>query len=150
MTTICYCDGVMASDSMVSCNGSKMYETHKTAKVDGWLVGCAGTSASCAEYLVWFAGLDKSNWPQKAPTTIKVENSDEWPVSCIVVSPKGVIWVADGTGHPYRINNKMVGTGSGGNYAVCALKAGASAVEAVRIACEVDCHSGGKIRVLKL
>lgn len=41
------------------------------------------------------------------------------------------------------------GIGSGGAYGVAAARAGASAKEAVKIACGIDVYSGGPIRVKK-
>ena len=66
-----------------------------------------------------------------------------------IVAPDGkvVVWGSSG---PWVNETGMISFGSGGDVAMGAMLAGASAIEAVEAAIKIDVHSGGPVRSLTL
>jgi len=143
MTTIAYRDGVMAGDGTeTSCgDGTHMVLTRNCVKVyrlpNGELFGGSdGTEDIERLYHSLVKGLP-------AP---KLES-----INGLRVDLKGRIWLYEG--NIWQRVGKDTGYYAIGNGAVFAfplLKAGHSAVEAVKIAKELDVYSGGKLSSVKL
>jgi hypothetical protein len=137
MTTIAACatDGVMCADSFWT-DGNECGFTRKIFRIKGTLVGGAGTS----KYLdKWFEAYRKGLPLPKAGD-----------VSIIRLSSKGIdCWnTADGVW--ILIEQKQFAIGTGGKTARGAMAAGASCAKAVRIACDIDATSGGRVRTYRL
>jgi hypothetical protein len=64
-------------------------------------------------------------------------------IIALVVDKKNRLWVSEGIIW-VKLKVPFYAIGSGSLFAFPALKAGASAIEAVRIACECDPYSGGR------
>lgn len=130
MTTIAYRDGIMAADSRAYAGdkhpiGSKV----KIRRLeDGTLIGASTTIVGGGERVLdWIeGGMDND---EVVPESFQV----------LVVRPGGKIFV--GTGNCYLsgpLDASYIAIGSGEQYAHGALMMGASAVEAVRVACHCD------------
>jgi ATP-dependent HslUV protease subunit HslV len=125
MTTIAYKDGVMASDSACSHNETVVFDVQKVFKNDaGFLLGLAGTLMDVGIMKAWFFNEDLNDVPRTKAYGI-------------LVSPKGKVYFAE-RGLLTPVKGKHVATGSGRDLALGAMDAGASAVEAVRIASKRD------------
>lgn len=138
MTTIA-CDGkTMAGDGRTTregfiCND----ETEKVVRAeDGSLIGTCGTASVGLEFIKWWEAGHKGKWEMGREA------------NALVLTPEGrLIFYGDcGFGNESPAPQAI---GSGSPYAMGALLAGATAAEAVRIACKLDPASGGKITQLR-
>ena len=142
MTTIAYRDGIMAGDGRETCIGddeSAVVLTDKCIKVfklrDGRLFG--GSRGS--EDLTRLHQALVKNTPLP-----KLED-----VNGLLVDRKGRIWLYEG--HIWqRIQARYYAVGSGSVFALGAMDAGATAIEAVRIGVRRDPYSGGRVTHVRL
>lgn len=140
MTTIAYKDGVLAADTLATCNGYLEGRQTKIARVGKALVGAVGSTPMCNRFRGWVAAGMTGESP--------FEGKDEG--NGIVVTPDGVIVVWSHLG-PWAVQDRpYYALGSGEQIAVGAMAAGASAEEAVRIAMRHDTISGGDVMVLRV
>lgn len=145
MTTIAYRDGILAGDgreTFVSEGESPMVNRDDCIKIfrlqDGRLFGAAKTSEDI-ERLYRALKKGKTKWP-----TPKCDD-----VNAMVVDLKGGIWSYEGRVW-IKVETDYYAVGSGSHFALPAMDAGASAVEAVEIGCKRDPFSGGTITSLAL
>ncbi|UTC28589.1 hypothetical protein MARCHEWKA_00760 [Brevundimonas phage vB_BpoS-Marchewka] len=139
MTTIAFKDGVLAADSLVTSGGQRDGFSQKIWRHRRVLIGGAGCTAICHRFCEWVRGGMRGKCP--------VEGSNN--ANGFVITPDGtmVVWGSQG---PWVNTTGVVAFGSGGDLAMGAMLAGASAVEAVAAAIKLDIHSGGPIRSLTL
>lgn len=138
MTTIAYDGRYIAIDSRISCKGHVATDSYeKFSDFDDWV-------------LFWNGAVNQKDLYMN----IFIAKGD------FIFEPK--VWLTayeKKTKHVYHVyveDNKMLmdrlewrdGQGSGSCYAIGAMDAGKSAVEAVKIAMKRDCATGGKIHCL--
>lgn len=138
MTALAYRDGVMASDTQLSANGTRQGYMIKCKKIRGWLVGGAGNASSIATVFDWFERGMKTK-PDK------VEN-----LGAILVDPEGKVFHMDDQMHMYETHDDFHVQGSASDIMRGAMAFGANAIEAVEIAIQEDTGCGGEITVIKL
>lgn len=138
MTTIAadFRSGVMVSDSRTSI-GSAWVPSTKVQRINGELIGCAGTVSDIQRWQKWYQGGKRGARP-------KCED-----FCALVLRKDGLFYIYDG-GHELLIERGFHAVGSGGDAANGALLAGVDAHKAVEIACQVDSGSGGDICVFNL
>ncbi|MBZ9873080.1 hypothetical protein LB542_19725 [Mesorhizobium sp. BR1-1-9] len=131
MTTVAYRDGILAADSRGTCSGwiQPGRETKLFRLIDGRAAGVTGQWAIAAKLLKWIES-DRS------------ESQPEGDARVVVIGKKIEVFE---DGHSYIEAAKFMAWGSGMPPALGALHAGASAVEAVRIAGLVDTLTGGRV-----
>lgn len=128
-------DGLVCAGSCVSVRDEQKIRTRGNA-----IYAMSGTTCMFEPLI---------QWHQDGAHASKVPPAPDAQWSLLVITRDS----AQHYGHlaPYAENIKFPWTtGSGHEYALGALKAGASAEEAVRIACEIDIHSGGEIQVVNI
>lgn len=143
MTTIVYRDGVMAGDGRETNQNdehSSWYVVRddcvKVFKLkDGRLFGYAHGSEDCER-------LHQSLVKNQPPP--KLED-----IAGLLVDKKRRIWIYEGNIWQ-RVKMPFYAIGSGSIIAMGALDAGATAVEAVKIAINRDLWTGGKVTAVKL
>jgi ATP-dependent protease HslVU (ClpYQ) peptidase subunit len=139
MTTIAYRDGVLASDSRLTFVDYVC--TDKCIKVwalpDGTLFGASGDNEGGLALL-------KS---LRAGEPMKTEVDSDF--TAIRILPKGQIFITEGKLWD-RWPERFVAIGSGGKYALAAMRSGADAVTAVKAGIALDIYSGGRIQQVKL
>lgn len=144
MSTIAYRDGIMAADTR-AYGGRYEPSPGRKAKIhrlyDGSIVGLSTATIGLSErYVAWLRdGAD----PAKM--------TDKIDIRVIMVKPDGKLYVADDS--PYfagPIETEFYAIGSGTCYAMGAMSMGATAEEAVRVACEHDPHTAAPIMVERL
>lgn len=140
MTTIAFKDGVLASDGKITTGGCiTNLNSKKIFRVDSAWIGVCGTVAD------WGLLIDYLN-NANAPIPPNAE------FDCIYMPDRGkavILEVCKG-GMLREISfQQPFAIGSGGAYAIGAMAAGSSAVEAVKIACKYDVYSGGKVQSVK-
>jgi ATP-dependent HslUV protease subunit HslV len=149
MTTIAYRDGILAADSRATFQSEeggarcvrcrKIYRKKTKAGIEV-LIGTAGESSSGLLFVDWY-GSDR-----KPPIKFLDGDAD---FLCLVVTPSGVLEY-DKWCRGEEVEEEFAAIGSGAKAALGALYAGASAEEAVRIACKIDPYSSEPIYVEKL
>lgn len=78
------------------------------------------------------------------------ERADDFSFSCVVINRDGSAVLVDDEMQPQPIRDEYFAIGSGGAYAIGAMDAGASAEEAVRVACKRDLHTSEPIDVERI
>lgn len=137
MTTIAYRNGVIAWDSQVTAGSMVVSRSfQKMTKVNGFTLWCAG-SIQDREALVKALSSGRAEWDM------------DLEVEALVLENGGLNLVSVREGRIWRdsvAENEPMAIGSGADYAMGAMDAGCSAVEAVKIAAGRDVNTGGKIR----
>lgn len=143
MTTIAYRAGVMVGDGRETVIGdgeSPVILRDNTVKVvklpDGSLFGGAHSSEDISRL-------------QKALTSNEpLPELDD--IAGLRIDPKGRMWLYEGrVWQPLR-GLEYFAIGSGSVFALAAMDAGVSALDAVKIAVKRDPYSGGKVTIVKL
>lgn len=140
MTIITYRDGIMAADRMTFLYGttrSPGLVTKIDRLRDGSLFSGAGKRAERANMRNWLENPEG-------------ERPDTDDTTCILVRPDGTITVFDGNDDLELGDVPFYAIGTGGAAALGAMYAGASAEDAVRIACKIAPFCGEPIQVERL
>ena len=139
MTTIAW-DGVdLAADRRVSYGTMSDANTTKISKTKKGLCGAAGNTAMCAAFRRWFESGEKGDPPVLA-------KDGESATACII-RPDGSRFMYDAFGW-YEVDPGPFALGSGWEVAMGALRNGASAPSAVKIASSIDGATGLQVDVL--
>jgi 20S proteasome alpha/beta subunit len=137
MTTIAYRDGILAGDTRVTTED--LVSPEKIRKVFKLRNGCLFAHSGDAEE----GELLKRSIIKGGPMP-KIKDSD-----AICVMPNGDILFTEGLTWT-KIVAPFVALGSGKQFAYGAMQYGASAADAVRVACKLDKHSGLPIQTVRL
>lgn len=142
MTTIAYKDGVMASDSLYTNGNDRrdyyMPKVHRLGR-QGLLLGHAGGAPYAHTFKAWLHTDLKEGSPDLGGPR---------GAEMLIALPDGMlITVTHGGWEWYRA--PFAAIGSGGDYAMGAMQAGASAEEAVRAAMALDTNTGGDVCVVR-
>jgi ATP-dependent protease HslVU (ClpYQ) peptidase subunit len=134
MTTIVWDGRILAADRKRVVLGTptparKVFRVNRS-NGDRYLVGCAGDLSDCVAFLRWM----KSNGEAVKPSPTSFQ--------ALVIDAKRRIWWIDEKLVYIRLTEKRWAVGSGADYALGAMVAGKSAIEAVRIASRLDNSSG--------
>ena len=139
MTTIAYKDGIVAADGLacvdnlvVSNNEKKIFELQR-----GIIAGC-GNFAEINRMVHWLSTNEDINVNQPEVSAL------------VVLFTKKRITVFEKNFYFHESPKKCFAWGSGDMIAMGAMLNEANAMEAVRIACKLDIHSGGKIQWRKV
>lgn len=137
MTTITIKDGVMVGDTQAT--GAYHSRVRKIARTpDGSLIGACGNVDECQGIAAWLVGGSEGKPPSMSNSTVLMLRAD------------GTIWLAEQAFRPYRVHSKFAAIGSGSAVAMGAMEAGASALQAVKIAAKHDGGTSGPYHTLKL
>ena len=139
MTTIAYRSGVMAADSMVSIGNLVFGEMRKVARgPNGELAGASGEACDVAAALAWVEDGMTGQCPDLLQGT-----------ELLIAAQNGPVLFRDRDRPLYPIFGEFFALGSGSAIAMGAMAAGASAEEAVKIACRFDKGTGGEVQVIR-
>jgi hypothetical protein len=142
MTTIAT-DGVTIASDSQRVVGSERVDlcTKKIIVRDNRIFAFTGVLNVFAPAIEWF---EAGRAPEKAP---KTDAHDSWCL--IVIDGDGLRTYGNGNlyGESYSYPQAF---GSGQQYALAAMKAGATPAEAVEIAKDLDVFSGGAVRVVEI
>lgn len=150
MTTIAYKDGIIAWDGLITSGNRKIGDDHRKVysvnkQVLGYDVIYIGLSG-CSSAKHFLIGEELS-YKTKVPDNLYFN-------AIAVTYNGGVIYLDSEEGedilHINFIDSDFASVGSGSEFAMGAMKFGASASEAVLIASELDISTGGTISSLKL
>lgn len=140
----------MASDGQITFGGRiDNYSMKKVRKINGCLVGGAGRLASVLQFFDWFQDWSDAQQVQGDAPHVKVfvpEGIDDEDFNGLVVFADGVVFIYEGGKKSYQLNGQdYFAIGSGSDYALAAMDAGADATQAVSVAIHRDIYSGGEI-----
>lgn len=139
MTTICYRDGVLAGDRLLSIGtvrDSHMKKVYRRRR-DGALIGGAGTSSQLQTAFDWFLAGEDGPRPFLGPCEL------------IVVRPEGTVEYHDRHGS-HVMHGQFFAIGSGAEIAYGAMEMGATARKAVEIAARRDANTSPEMNWVKL
>jgi hypothetical protein len=144
LTTIAYRDGVLAGDRRATDDGTIMPGRFRKVykNKQGWLYGACGDSGPC-EHLNRFM----HSCPEGLPFDAR------WPAgkySALVVSPDGHLFIVEKGFIEQLYDQEFYAMGSGTTPALGAMYMGADAIQAVKIAIEIDSKSGGGVDAVSL
>ena len=139
MTVIVYRDGVMAADTLVVDAANAMYHTQKIFRMDdGGLIATAGGGQETIAFRNYFLyGIEADDLEYK-------------DFSGILVKPDGLVYYCETHKLIDPVDDDFIAIGSGRMIANGALEMGASAEEAVKIACKYNIYCGEPISILRL
>lgn len=137
MTTIAFKDGVMVGDGRTTVSNTIVEDTAvKVHKSGHYLIGFAGSAACETRY-------------NRAPNLLEMQkNLDEESYYLVFDKSKQELCELSHQG-VFKITSEYYAIGSGMDFALAAMDTGASAREAVEIACQRDVYSGGLITEVK-
>lgn len=139
MTTIAYKDGIIAYDSIVTCNGVVVYKDYdKSAVVDGVWFFIAGAVCDYADIT--------SDWFSPKRRTFSAS-------ALVVDETKNIFECGYSDGKMWRerlFEDKFIAIGSGWQFALMAMDFGLSSEDAVKKASERCLYTGGTIRTFKI
>ena len=132
MTTLAWSGVTLASDRQITDNGrpivgTKIWRIEVKGKV--YLLGCCGGYGAALKFVKHFKKNGFTKLPEISGASILIVGEDE-------------AWSYEEDGSLSPMNETPWAIGSGGDYALGAMKAGATAEEAVAIAIELDINSG--------
>lgn len=138
MTTIAWDGKTLATDSLVTADGTAFGTTQKIFRLnDGRYVALLGR-VSLYQPVVDF--LNGGKMPEKGPDDV---------VGALIVGYRKKAMEMD-TNFRLLPAGKLWAGGSGGNFALAALHLGRGAYGAVRLACKLDIYSRGPIQHFKI
>ena len=142
MTTIAWKDGVLAADTRVTIGDVIDPSEHKKVfrLKNGALIGLSGDAGVMMRVLKQL---------RRDPDDFESIDVHKAELNAIYVSADGKVFERDSNGWT-RITAKYAATGSGYVPALVAMRMGASAREAIKIAMEFDKNTGGKVRSVRL
>lgn len=136
MTTVAVKNGEMAADTQLT--GCYSYRVQKIFRLqDGGLVGGAGTWNRAYAAIQWL--IEGQGDPPKFEDA-----------SLLILRPDGSLWMADDEFPAYPLLDKFAAIGVGALAAVTAMRAGLSAGDAVKAACDIEPNTSGPVQMLSL
>ncbi len=133
----------LAADKRMTCHGYSVTVTKIFRRNDGALVGGSGVSDSVTEMIDWFLkGALASDFPQSCRSE---ENN-----RLLAITTDGRVWMYIRNPIPIEIREPFFAIGGGCDFALTAMHLGKNAIEAVRIACELDTACGNGVDYLQL
>lgn len=156
MTTIIATKTKILSDGKITV-GSRVdqQDFKKVRKVGDYLVGGAGRLSSILTFFAWFEQYLQCKEAQETVPGLMIqsdpEKEDEEFIA-LVVHPDGQIFIHEGNNpsRAYPIDAEYYAVGSGADYALAALDAGATPEAAMEVAKQRDAFSGGTTFVEEL
>ena len=155
MTTIAYRDGIMAAEGKMTLGDMVIkLDTEKVFWVNNHLVGVCGRARAINTFVTWLQKMtDYHIVNQEVGELVDLVPpalEDDEGYSALVVTPSRQVLMYEGNTPIDMGLNVPMSVGSGSCFALAAMKAGNSAEEAVKVACELDVYSGGEITVVQL
>lgn len=140
----------IAADTQNTDSSGTAYRCHKIERLsDGRYFLGSGHLLSIGKARRWAEkGFAEKHRPDLAEHFGK--RADEYRFSVAVVNLDGTVTLVDDELEPLPMADEYFAIGSGGSFALGAMDAGASAEEAVKIACKRDLYTSEPVEVEKI
>ncbi len=140
MTTIAYRAGVLAADSSCWVGSTHTHPIKKIFRVRELMIGCCGRVSDIHAFVKW---IDHSADFEEYPRLSDFE--------ALVISPDGKVRAFEPQSpDPIPVLGAYCALGQGSDFALGAMWAGASAVDAIKAARDHNSHTHGRIQQLRL
>ena len=153
MTTCVYSKShkTVAADTQYTTGGGRSTRCSKIVKLrNGWIFCGSGYGRSIDVARQWAEqGLVYTPDIEEHFQHF-LDDPEERGFECFVVKQDGSVWMIDEELAPYENHSKYVAVGSGGDYALGALEAGAEPMAAVMVAAKYDPNTSGPFDTLVL
>ena len=150
MTTIIATKTKILSDGKTTV-GSRVddYDFKKVRKIGDYLVGGAGRLTSILTFFAWFEQNLQCQAAQEAIPGLMIQSDpdkDDEDFVALVVHPDGKIFIHEGADprRAFPIDREYTAVGSGADFALAAMDAGATPEQAMEVAKLRDAFSGGQ------
>jgi len=147
---------IMVSDNQNTLGGIPT-PCRKIFRIDegpnkGTLVGTTGAPGPCFIFMNWYKHHSEHDFTEVMDDNAILgigydDGEDFW---CVLLTPDNKIMIVDRFFCPEEIPVQYYAVGSGGNIALGAMDAGATAEEAVKIACRRDTYTSAMYRPLQV
>jgi len=150
MTTIIATKTKILSDGKTTVgNRVDDYDFKKVRKIGDYLVGGAGRLTSILTFFAWFEQNLQCQAAQEAIPGLMIQSDpdkDDEDFVALVVHPDGKIFIHEGADprRAFPIDREYTAVGSGADFALAAMDAGATPEEAMEVAKRRDAFSGGE------
>lgn len=150
MTTIIATKTKILSDGKTTVgNRVDDYDFKKVRKIGDYLVGGAGRLTSILTFFAWFEQNLQCQAAQEAIPGLMIQSDpdkDDEDFVALVVHPDGRIFIHEGADprRAFPIDRDYTAVGSGADFALAAMDAGATPEEAMEVAKRRDAFSGGE------
>ncbi len=125
MSIIAWDGKILAADRQ-GVNHDLAVEAKKITNIDNAIAAWTGDLAAGPILIDWYtSGAKQEDWPD-------FQKSEDW--SRLIIATKNMVTVYERIPYPIEIKEKFMAWGSGRDYAIGAMAAGASAADAVLIA----------------
>lgn len=150
MTTIIATKTKILSDGKTTVgNRVDDYDFKKVRKIGDYLVGGAGRLTSILTFFAWFEQNLQCQAAQEAIPGLMIQSDpdkDDEDFVALVVHPDGKIFIHEGADprRAFPIDREYTAVGSGADFALAAMDAGATPEQAMEVAKMRDAFSGGE------
>ena len=138
MTIIAYRAGMLAADSLETSGDVRTGYVPKIFRVNGGLIGFSGARPAIDAVLGWLHGGERP------------EGLGPDDLAALLIQPDGSAWEMTSALVPFRVPGEFAAIGGAWRLAVGAMAFGANAVEAVKVAIDLNVNCGGPIRWMTL
>lgn len=146
MSIVCFKDGTMAADTRAIHDDAGIVRTTKLMRKRigrrEHLLGLAGDVSYAMLFCEWY-GSGK-------PMPDQLKSIPEEKKFSVLIYAGKKLYEADGICRPLEVESRFYAIGSGSQAALGAMRAGASALQAAKIACEIDSACGLPIQTMVL
>lgn len=143
MTVIVWDGKTLAADRLAVC-GTLKREMTKIHRHGDLIFGGAGVRTTLEAMRAWVMG---GCIIEKFPTIPKTEDGQSCQ-SFWVINKNGTVVKFEDSPYPLKYNDPVFAEGTGRDFAYGAMSMGATAVQAVEIACKHDIYCGGGVDFL--
>lgn len=154
MSTVAFKDGIMACDSMMCFDGDeKQLGLCKIGRTKNYLFGYVGRLSQMFPLFDWVLlheGLKEWRSPEDSyKFRDNLQTSGDDVGAALLANEYGQLWTVTTEGFCVPMPSRQYAVGSGCEYALGAMHAGATASDAVAAANEYDVSSGGFVHSIR-
>ena len=136
MTTIAWDGKTLAADRRQTLGSNEPQTTTKIAAYGDYFMGASGGTAAAKAMLDWaIRGCRAGEFPTG-------QSGDDWARTVVINTKTRNVHIYERVSIPIQISTRFYATGSGCEYALGAMAAGADARQAVLIAARFDMYTG--------
>lgn len=140
MTTIAYRDGVLAADTAATAGEAITGQISKVYDGAVWLIAVSGNAEDIPKAIRYIGSSDA--------VKEAIKFSDNF-AALVIERATGKVMQFEGA-EMFEVRAPFYARGSGRDFALGAMAAGATAAEAVEIACRYDCYSRAPVETVTL